>query len=84
MKVHELREGDKFKSLNPEVKKEGIIIAHRIYQGRVKTLAIIWEDDYAEIDKFHFWWDRDCELVLSGNDVTNYQKIFKRHSIHLE
>lgn len=81
MKVHELRSGDKFKSFN--IPGEGICIAHKIYYGNVLELAIIWEDTFGLIDKFHFWWNRECKLVSSGNDVSEYQKNLKVCNIEL-
>lgn len=80
MKIFELREGDKFKSTNPEIEGEGICIAHKIINGKIRDLFIIWDEIVADLDERHFWWNRDCELISSGNDVSKYQKIFNLKS----
>ena len=77
MKIYELREGDKFKSLNPEVTGSGLCIGHKIIDGNITDLAIIWEDIYQEIYDNHFMWNRDCELISQNNDVFKYQNTFK-------
>lgn len=82
MKIHELRSGDKFGSLN--ISGEGICIAHKIYQNKIRDLAIIWEDHFEIIDKFHFWWNLDCKLISSNNDVKPYQNTFKIKNIVIE
>ena len=83
MKIYELKQGDKFKSINPEVIGEGICIAHKIYKGELTDLAIVWEDHFECIDKWHFWWNKECELLSSDNDVSEYQKTFKLKSTEI-
>lgn len=81
--IQSLREGDTFNSVNSEVSGSGICIAHKIIDNKLTELAIIWDDTFALIDEYHFWWLRKCVLISSGNDVSQYQRTFNLKSKNL-
>lgn len=81
--IQSLREGDKFKSTNSEISGSGICFAHKIIDNKLIDLAIIWDNTFAQIDDYHFWWTRNCELISSNNDITDLQRNFNLKSQEL-
>ena len=83
IKVNELREGDKFRSTNPKVNGEGIVIAHVTVNGFTARLVVIWEGLFIRLDDMDNVWVRDCLVVSRDNDVSEYQKKFRLESKNL-